>query len=398
MNSHVSIDPDTLLPWRDPDFRASPYRWYDILRKEAPVYRDPKNPNTYIVSRHDDVAEFGKHPSLTVKPPEWVRPSSWSRFKDNIVVKDPPEHTALRRRSNKFFTPKLAKGWAEATAEAVNAALDDLGPSGMIEAYRNLALIPGHHAMCQALGLPNDGYDTAASYMHDAMVALGSEITPEEEERSYAAFAYLADRVSHHVELRKRSPNDGAVSNWIDLVASGEMTERQLQETVLTFWITGTPNAAFMITGGLECFARQPELFETWRNSPERREALLAEIARLHPAEVSFIRFTTEPLKIRGVTIPPGMMIRFMVASANRDPDAFPNPHEIDLERDANAHLSFGTGPHACAGINLSKAEAHAVYDVLSARVKRIELGGDPVYDHDDRTFAYKRLPLRLVV
>lgn len=400
MNAHATTKVDSLLPWADKAFRDNPYPWYDVVRSKAPVYKDPLVENTYVISRYDDIVKYGKHPSLSMKAPDWVPKSPWSLFKDSIIVKDPPEHTDLRRRSNKWFTPKLANQWAEATAKAVNSAIDDLGPQGMIEAFRNLALIPAHHAMCAALGLPTEGYDTASAWMHDAMTALGSAVTAEEEQRCQAAFDYLSDRVRYYLAMRRASPEPGMTASWIEEVANGEMTEQQLFEGLLLFWATGTPNAAYLITGGLEIFARHPDVFELWKTNPDKHQAIMNEITRLHTPEISFTRFTTEELEIRGVKIPPKMLVRFMIASANRDPEVFKDPHKVDVTRSAEAgnHLSFGVGAHSCPGMIISLAEANAVFNTITKRVKRIEMAGEPVYAHNDRSAAYARLPLRLVV
>lgn len=400
MNTHVIPPAETLLPWTDPAFRADPYPWYDVLRRQAPVYLDPTEPDTYVISRYRDVARYGKHPSLTNIAPPSVRKGPWGLFKDSVIVKDPPEHTALRRHSNRWFTPKMAEQWAVAATEEVNRVLDDLGPSGVTEGFRNLALMPAHFAMCRALGLPNDGYDTGSAYMRDAMIGLGAAVTPEEEERCRTAFVYLLDRVGHHIAKAKADPQPGAVASWIELVASGAMTETQLTEAVLLFWATGTPNAAYLITGGLELFARQPEAFELWRDSPDKRRAILNELSRLHTAEMSIERYTTEPLEIDGVVIPPETHVRFLIASANRDPEVFANPHSFDLDRPADTppHLGFGLGVHSCPGMIIALAETTAVFNALAARVKRVELAGEPIYGHDDRSARYLRLPVRLVM
>ena len=185
----------------------------------------------------------------------------------------------------------------------------------------------------------------------------------------------------------------------LDLVAAGEMTERQLNEALLLFWVSGTPNAAYLITGGLEIFARHPEVFDLWRDKPEQRTSILNEIARLHTAEITFDRFTTEPLEIGGVTIPANSSIRFLVASANRQPDVFPDPDEFRLDRPLNpSHLSFGVGAHFCPGRLHSQAMAHAIYGKLTERVRRIELAGEPIYGHDDRSARFLRLSLRLLI
>lgn len=398
--STCTFEQEILLPWRSEEFRNNPYPWYDVLREKAPVYEDPLQENTFVISKYEDVVKFGKHPSLSMIAPKWVPESPWSMFKDSMIVANPPEHTALRRRSNKWFTPKKAIEWAEATRDAVNLELDKLGPQGLIEGFRNLALIPAHHAMCKAMGLPTEGFDTAAAWTHDAMVALGSQVTSEEEAKCQAAFDYLADRTNHYLEMRRKDPVPGMVSTWIDDVAKGIMTEQQLFEGVLLFWATGTPNAAYFITSGLEIFARHPEIFETWKNEPEKRHAILNEIARLSTPEISFTRFTIEPLEIRGVTIPKDKFVRFMIASANRDPEYFPEPNKVDITRpiDSAPHLTFGIGVHSCPGMIIAQTEARTVFDTLAERVKRIELAGDPIYNHDDRSAVYDRIPLRLVL
>ena len=397
----ATID-NVLLPWADPEFRANPFPWYDRLRREAPVYRDPLNERTYIVSRYEDIAEFGKHPSLTMKAPSWVirDKAAWGWFEDCIIVKDPPEHAALRNHANPWFSPKAVVQWSDAAAAAVDAVIDDLGPNGNVEAYRNLALIPAHHAMCKALGFPNDGFDTAARYMMDCMMALGAAVTPEEGARCRAAFAYLRDRVDHYIAGARANPKPGMASGWLDLVAAGKMTAQQLNEALWLFWVSGTPNAAYLITGGLETFARHPDVFDLWKNDPQRRNAILNEIARLHTAEITIDRFTTEPLAIAGVTIPAESSIRFLVASANRQPEIFSNPHEFRLDRPIGTppHLTFGIGAHFCPGRMHSQAMVQAIYGRLAERVKKIDLVGEPIYGHDDRSARILRLSLRLQV
>ncbi|MDZ3992560.1 cytochrome P450 [Pseudomonas sp. Teo4] len=397
---NTSQQSSILLPWADEDFRANPHPWYDVLRRDSPVYLDPLQENSYVISRYADVIKYGKHHSLSSVVPDWVPKGPWSLFKASMIVKDGEEHVALRRRSNKWFTPKLANQYAQHTAAAVNYALNDMGPDGVIEAYRNLALLPAHYAMCAALGLPNDGYDSASAWMHDAMVGLGAAVTDAEEERCKTAFLYLTDRVKRHLQLRRDYPEPGMVSSWIDDVIHGEMTEQELFEGVLLFWATGTPNAAYLISGGLETFARNPEVFELWKSDKNAHQSILNELARLYNPEISFTRFTKEPLEISGVEIPANKMIRFMIASANRDPDVFPNPDCFDLTRevDSAGNLTFGIGAHQCPGMIISKAEVYAVFNTIAERVRKIELIGSPVYANSDRAASYVRLPLKMTL
>ena len=46
--------------------------------------------------------------------------------------------------------------------------------------------------------------------------------------------------------------------------------------------------------------------------------------------------------------------------SANHDPERFESPSVIDFERERNAHIAFGFGPHSCLGQNITEIETIA--------------------------------------
>ena len=52
---------------------------------------------------------------------------------------------------------------------------------------------------------------------------------------------------------------------------------------------------------------------------------------------------------------------------ACRDPAAYPNPHEADLERKTQM-LSFATGPHLCLGMHLARREIRIAIETFLDR------------------------------
>jgi cytochrome P450 len=42
---------------------------------------------------------------------------------------------------------------------------------------------------------------------------------------------------------------------------------------------------------------------------------------------------------------------------ASLDPDEFPDPLEVDIERAPNRHVAFSFGPHRCIGSHLARRE-----------------------------------------
>ncbi|HET7736478.1 MAG TPA: cytochrome P450, partial [Nocardioidaceae bacterium] len=79
-----------------------------------------------------------------------------------------------------------------------------------------------------------------------------------------------------------------------------------------------------------------------------------------------------------GVEIPAGSFLLLLWGSANRDPNQFPHPDSLDLERPViRQHLAFGRGTHFCVGSHLARMEATSAIGVLLERTSLFELDPD---------------------
>ena len=64
-------------------------------------------------------------------------------------------------------------------------------------------------------------------------------------------------------------------------------------------------------------------------------------------------------------TIGAGDIVALGFGSANRDPAAFEQPDEMRLDRKPNKHLTFGAGPHLCAGAGVARMEMAVALETL---------------------------------
>src|SRR3546814_12210029 len=64
--------------------------------------------------------------------------------------------------------------------------------------------------------------------------------------------------------------------------------------------------------------------------------------------------------------------------AANRDPEVFDRPHELDLRRSPNHHVAFGGGgPHFCLGAHIARIEIDALLRQILARLDDLSPAGD---------------------
>jgi cytochrome P450 len=81
--------------------------------------------------------------------------------------------------------------------------------------------------------------------------------------------------------------------------------------------------------------------------------------------------------KFHGLDVPQGSKMFCAVADANRDASRWACPHEMDIRRDAQPNLAFGSGAHVCAGHVLARTELETALDVLLERIPTLRLDPD---------------------
>jgi cytochrome P450 len=94
-------------------------------------------------------------------------------------------------------------------------------------------------------------------------------------------------------------------------------------------------------------------------------------------------------------TIKPGDRVMAPLCAGNLDPEAFPNPLRLTLERDAKRHLSFGSGVHRCVGMHLARAEFHHVLGEVLRRMPDYRLAEDQLieYSRQSSTSGWMKAP-----
>jgi cytochrome P450 len=100
-----------------------------------------------------------------------------------------------------------------------------------------------------------------------------------------------------------------------------------------------------------------------------------------------------ERVVCRDVVLEPGTYLTLCIGAANRDPDEFHAPDQLDLARSPNRHLAFGAGAHACAGMSVARLEARVAILRAVQRLPGLHLTAAPTRDARARFRGFRSLP-----
>jgi cytochrome P450 len=138
--------------------------------------------------------------------------------------------------------------------------------------------------------------------------------------------------------------------------------------------VGGHETVTSALASGLMLLIQHPEIEARLRRSPELVRPFVEEALRLESPSQGFFRFALQDADVAGVRIPKGSMVHVRFAAANRDPDQFPDPDVLDLDRpNLGSHMAFSQGEHHCVGAPLARLELQTAFRMLLERFDRIE-------------------------
>ena len=114
--------------------------------------------------------------------------------------------------------------------------------------------------------------------------------------------------------------------------------------------------------------AQYPEHQAFLRAHPDRIPDAVEELLRAYSI-VTMRRTVTRDVQIGEALMKKGDFVMIATPSANLDAEVFPNPGEIDFDREDKRHMAFSLGPHRCAGAHLARRELAIAIEMWLTRV-----------------------------
>ena len=147
------------------------------------------------------------------------------------------------------------------------------------------------------------------------------------------------------------------------------LSEDEIVNATNFLLFAGHETTANLIAVGMYYLMQHAEQMAQLRADPAKIPAAVEELLRYVSPVHMLARRTMEEVTMRGVTIPNGSSLYLLVGAANRDPEKFPDPEKLDINRPLTRSLGFGYGIHYCIGAALARMESQVAFETIIRRL-----------------------------
>jgi cytochrome P450 len=395
--SSPTLDGLLLQVLATPDGQANPYPLYARMHAEARVSRTAFGP--YVVNGYDECQAVLRDPRLGRGV--GVEDTSTGVFGNNggrrgeffeagshnMLLSDPPDHTRLRRLVSRSFTASKVEQLRPAVRALVSELLESLAGRGEVEFMHDFALPLPMAVIGELVGVPADD----RSELQPLVRAAARGIEPMLGDEEVEAFADL-------LAERRRRPADDLLSALGQAHENDDrLTDDEVLSTAILLFAAGFETTTNLLGNGLLALLRHPDQLADWRAHPAIAPTAVDELLRFDSPVQFNLRTALEPADLVGEPLARGDRIVVLQGAANRDPDHFDRPDQLDLRRADNTPLSFGWGIHHCIGAPLAKMEGEIAFTALLERFPVIALAeAEPPWRPGFTLRGLLELPLRL--
>ncbi len=366
---------------------ASPYAAYALLRQGPPLAWDADFcGGAWLVHRHQDVQEALRNPDLSVRRVGgWVsqagaEPSPrLQAFKGlmarTLVFMDRPRHTRVRRVLNAAFTPRALEslhGTIEKRVAQTFLTLEQKLQQGQADLVEQVCRPLPAWVMMDLLGVGQLPLPLFQTWSEQLARFIGSP-TPDTVllMDTQDALLQMADFLGTPSNLQV----DGLAWRLLQdphLSLQGRR-ERLAQSCMLLF--AGYETSRHLLSTLFQTLLSHEDKRQELERNPARIPAAIKEMLR-HDSPIQYTaRRVMRNQHWHGQALRKGQLLLLLLGAANRDPDVFPQPDEVDFNRPLHAELSLGYGIHHCLGTGLVHLEAKLSLQTFLPLLSRLQLG-----------------------
>jgi cytochrome P450 len=383
----------------------NPYALYAQLRREEPITFSPAL-NAYLISRFEDVRSILSQPDLfsskdTITPIVTLCPRALAELSKgyplvpSFINSDSPEHARFREPIQKAFAPRRIHALEPFLRQRIPEMLDGFCNDGHADIISQFAYPLPLEVILIMLGIPRAEMAQVKHWCDNWVELILSPLSEERQVLCARSTVSLHHYLIDIVHQRQHAPQDDVITSLIETVLPGQkpLSDAELIATIMGLVVAGHETITRLIGNGLVHLLEEPRRWQRLCEHPEDIPLAIEEIIRYHGPVRGFMRTTTGPATVEGMSLPVGTKLFLLYSSANRDDEHFSCADQFQMERKPNHHLGFGHGVHFCVGAPLARLEGRLMFEALTQRLPGLRLAAQRlVHNPDLVNYGYQRV------
>lgn len=402
--------------FRSDKFVNDPYAYFDYLREQCPVLREPHQ-GIFMVTGYDEALEVYNDPDRFSSCMSTTGPFAGcpipleghenedisalieeyrdkTPFSDQLPTMDPPAHTNHRALLMRLITPVRLKQneeymWALADKQ-IGSFISD-GECEFMGAYAQPFAVL---VVSDLLGVPpEDRLQFRKKLIRQEQERGGAGVGGVDEGQvEHSPLAWLYDTFSTYIEDRRSNPRGDILTGLAEATfPDGSVPEPlDVARVASNLFAAGQETTVRLLSYAFQVIGDRPDLQQRLREDRSLIPNFVEECLRIEGPVKGDFRLAKRPTQVGGVDIPAGAFLYIANSAANRDPRQFETPGEFQVARNnARLHVAFGRGRHACPGAPLARAEAVVSLNCMFDRTSDIRISERVHGPPDARRYSY---------
>lgn len=371
-----------------------PYEYFEQIRARGPVCRLP-NRDVVVVTGFREAQEVLSNPedfSSVIAPQGAAAPLPFepagadisaqieahrAQFLggDLLVAYDEPQHNNSRSILRRLFTPARLKANEAFISSFADRLVREAVARGGCELISEIATPFVTHIIADLLGVPRDD----RKIFMDAIAAgpPPGNLDADDARDQHGPMVLMGGYFYQYVTDRRANPREDVLSELANATyPDGSMPDVLEIVRLATFLFgAGQDTSAKLLGNAMRHIVEQPGLQQKLRADKSLIPQLIEEVLRLEGSTKATFRLARRNTRIGDMEIPAGTRIMIALAAANRDPQRWGCPRELQLDRERiKEHVAFGRGSHVCAGAPLARVEVRIILERFLEHTSHIDL------------------------
>jgi cytochrome P450 len=398
-------DFDTVDFFTDPGLVPDPYPYFDHLRGQCPVLRQPQSGVVAVTGHQEALSTYVDRESFS-SCVSVVGPLSGVSFEpgsddiselidqvrgripmsEHVVTMDGEEHQRTRGLLNRLLTPKRLAENEEFIQRCARRQLDEFIAAGRCEFMEDYAKPFSMLVIADLLGVPEQDHQRFRA------ILAGQNVGDLEEALDHNPLSFLNDTFEAYITERRGSPRSDVLTHLAQATyPDGSIPDVAVVVRLATFlFAAGQETTTKLLSAALRVLGEQPGLQERLRADRSLIAGFLEESLRLESPVKSHFRLARTATTVGGLPVEAGTTIMLLPGAANRDPRKFEDPNEFRVDRkNVREHVAFGRGVHSCPGAPLARAEGQISVNLILDRMRDIAIDESVHGPDGQRNYAY---------